>query len=86
MTVPAEHLFRQAPNELPDGADPVEVILAEMDRVGVAVGMVGNPDREMAARALRDHHTRFVASRAIDPDAASSGEFLAGFVAEKRLA
>jgi uncharacterized protein len=68
MTFPAEHLFHRTPNELPDGADPVEVTLAEMDRAGVAVGMIGNPDGEVAARALREHPTRFVASLSIDPN------------------
>jgi hypothetical protein len=65
MTFPAEHLFRRPPNELPEGADPVEVTLAEMDRAGVAVGMVSNPDGEVAGRALRDHPDRFVASLAV---------------------
>jgi uncharacterized protein len=68
MTFPAEHLFRRPPNELPEGADPVEVTLAEMDRAGVAVGMVSNPDGEVAGRALRDHPDRFVASLAVDPN------------------
>jgi len=68
MTFPAEHLFRRPPNELPEGADPVEVTLAEMDRAGVAVGMVSNPDGEVAGRALRDHLDRFVASLAVDPN------------------
>jgi predicted TIM-barrel fold metal-dependent hydrolase len=68
MTFPAEHLFRRPPNELPAGADPVEATLAEMDRAGVAVGMIGNPDGEVAARALREQPTRFVASLSIDPN------------------
>jgi hypothetical protein len=68
MTFPAEHLFRRPPNELPDGADPVEVTLAEMDRAGVAVGMVGDPYSDVAGRALRDHPDRFVASLAVEPN------------------
>jgi uncharacterized protein len=39
-----------------------------MDRAGVAVGMVSNPDGEVAGRALRHHPDRFVASLAVDPN------------------
>jgi predicted TIM-barrel fold metal-dependent hydrolase len=68
MTFPAEYMFHDVPNHLPDGADPVEVTLGEMDRCGIAVGMIGNPYREVEARALRDHPDRFVASLAVDPN------------------
>src|SRR6478752_5379985 len=67
MAFPAEYMFKQVPNHLPDGADPVEVTLGEMDRCGVAVGMIGARG-EHAARALRDHPDRFVASLEIDPN------------------
>lgn len=68
MTFPAEYMFRQVPNYLPEGADPVEVTLGEMDRAGIAVGMLGDPYREVEARALRDHPDRFVATLAVDPN------------------
>lgn len=68
MRFPAEYMFRQVPNYLPEGADPVEVTLGEMDRAGIALGMIGDPYREVEARALRDHPYRFVASLAVDPN------------------
>jgi predicted TIM-barrel fold metal-dependent hydrolase len=67
MAFPAEYLFKQVPNHLPEGADPVEVTLGEMDRCGVAVGMVG-AHGEVAQRALREHPDRFVASLEVDPN------------------
>lgn len=68
MEFPAEYMFKQVPNHLPEGADPVEVTLQEMDLCGVAVGMIGSPHGEVAQRALREHPDRFVASLDIDPN------------------
>jgi predicted TIM-barrel fold metal-dependent hydrolase len=34
-------MFKQAPNQLPDGADPIEITIGEMDHCGVAIGMIG---------------------------------------------
>ena len=68
MQFPAEYMFREVPNHLPEGADPVEVTLAEMDRCGIAVGMIASPYRDDGRRALQDHPDRFVASLAIDPN------------------
>jgi predicted TIM-barrel fold metal-dependent hydrolase len=56
----------------------VAVTLAEMDHCGVAVGMVGNPYREVTARALREHPDRFVASLEIDPNDGIPGPRLPG--------
>jgi predicted TIM-barrel fold metal-dependent hydrolase len=67
MEFPVEYMFKEVPNHLPEGADPVEVTLREMDRCGVAIGMVG-ASGEVAARALRDHPDRFVASLEVDPN------------------
>ena len=68
MEFPAEYMFRNVPNHLPEGADPVEMTLGEMDRCGVAIGMVGNPSGELTRRALREHPDRFVASLEVDPN------------------
>lgn len=68
MEFPAEYMFKHVPNHLPDGADPVEITLGEMDRCGVAIGMLGNPNDEVATRAMREHPDRFVASLEIDPN------------------
>src|SRR3954467_13415667 len=67
MEFPAEYMFKAVPNHLPEGADPVAVTMGEMDECGVAVGMVGVAS-EAAARALREHPDRFVASLEVDPN------------------
>ena len=68
MKFPAEYMFKNVPNYLPEGADPVEITLQEMDVCGVRLGMIGDPYEESAARALREHPDRFVASVAVDPN------------------
>jgi uncharacterized protein len=67
MAFPAEYMFRQVPNFLPEGADPVAVTLAEMDHCGVATGLIGTSD-EVAQRALREHPDRFVGQVHVDPN------------------
>jgi hypothetical protein len=67
MEFPAEYMFKQVPNHLPEGADPIEVTLGEMDRCGVAIGMIG-AHGEQSERALREHPDRFVAALSVDPN------------------
>lgn len=68
MEFPAEYMFKQVPNHLPEGADPVEIAIQEMDHCGVAMGMIGSPTGEVAQRALKEHPDRFFASLSIDPN------------------
>ena len=68
MEFPAEYMFKNVPNYLPEGADPVETTLQEMDVCGVAIGMIGSPHGELAQRALKEHPDRFVASLEVDPN------------------
>jgi uncharacterized protein len=68
MEFPAEYMFKQVPNYLPEGADPVETALQEMDVCGVAIGMIGSPYGDVAQRALKEHPDRFVASLEVDPN------------------
>jgi predicted TIM-barrel fold metal-dependent hydrolase len=68
MEFPAEYMFKQVPNHLPEGADPLEVTLQEMDRCGVAIGLIGSPEGEVAQRALKEFPDRFYASLSIDPN------------------
>src|SRR4051812_42963904 len=68
MQFPAEYMFKDVPNKLDEeDEDPVAVTLAEMDRYGIAVGLVG-AHGEVAKRALREHPERFAASLEIDPN------------------
>jgi uncharacterized protein len=67
MEFPVEYMFKEVPNYLPEGADPIETTLGEMDRCGVAIGMIGSYGR-LSERALRDHPDRFVTSIEVDPN------------------
>jgi predicted TIM-barrel fold metal-dependent hydrolase len=67
MEFPVEYMFKQVPNHLDEGQDPVEVTLREMDRHGVAIGLVGIGGK-VAARALKQHPDRFRASIEVDPN------------------
>jgi uncharacterized protein len=64
---PAGYMFKDVPNQLGEGQDPVDVTLAEMDRHGVAIGLVGL-GRKVTARALAEHPDRFRASLEVDPN------------------
>src|SRR3954468_6912 len=68
MEFPAEYMFKDVP-ERPDENefDPVDVTLAEMDKHGVALGLVGL-GTDATTRALKEHPDRFVASVEIDPN------------------
>jgi predicted TIM-barrel fold metal-dependent hydrolase len=68
MEFPVEYMFKNVPGHLPEGADPVETALAEMDRCGVAIGMISSPKGRLAQRALTEHADRFVCALEIDPN------------------
>jgi uncharacterized protein len=67
MQFPAEYMFKDVPNHLDEGVDPVDVTMREMDRHGVAMGLVGLGG-EASKRALKQHPDRFKASLEIDPN------------------
>jgi len=67
MEFPAEYMFKQVPNYVEEGQDPVEVTLGEMDKYGIDVGLVGI-GADVTKRALRDHPDRFAASVEVDPN------------------
>ncbi len=87
---PAEYMFKETPEKaLTGAADPVAVTLAEMDRWGVEIGMIGlappgpdhrhgdppgPPGEEPApVRALRQHPDRFCASVECNPNKGMAG-------------
>jgi uncharacterized protein len=67
MEMPAEYMFRQVPNHLPDESDPIDVTLGEMDHCGVAIGMI-HVGSDVSDRALTEHPDRFVACVDVDPN------------------
>src|SRR3977135_1894563 len=67
MEFPAEYMFKQVPNQLEEGADPVDVTLAEMDRYGIAIGLVGLAGKR-TRRTPKEYPDRFAASLEVDPN------------------
>ncbi len=67
--MPAQYMFKDLPEEIEEGVDPVGVTLYTMDRFGVDRGMVnvGNETREDPRRAVREHPDRFLAALEVDP-------------------
>lgn len=67
--MPAQYMFKDIPGDLDEGIDPVAVTLDNMDRYGVAQGLinVGNETREEPRRAIRDYPDRFLGLVDVDP-------------------
>jgi predicted TIM-barrel fold metal-dependent hydrolase len=65
---PISYMFKGDPNAVTDDDDPVAVTLAEMDRFGIAIGLVGLAG-SVVDRALAEHPDRFKANlEALDPN------------------
>jgi predicted TIM-barrel fold metal-dependent hydrolase len=70
FSFPAQYMFNDLPAEIDDNVDTVAVVLDNMDRFGVARGMIGvRHERTDAVRALTEHPDRFFASVELDPNA-----------------
>lgn len=67
MEFPAEYMFKDVPDHLISGQDPVEVTLAAMDRHGISVGLIGLGNKS-SADAIARHPDRFAASLEVDPN------------------
>jgi uncharacterized protein len=67
MAFPAEYMFKDVPDALGRGQDPIGETLAAMDRHGIAIGLVGLRG-QLTQKALALHPERFAASLEIDPN------------------
>jgi uncharacterized protein len=67
MVFPVEYIFKDVPNHLEKGSDPIEVTLVEMDKAGIAIGLLGGLDG-LSRRALAEHPDRFRPSIHVDPN------------------
>ncbi len=67
--MPAQYMFKDIPGEIDEGVDAVAVTLDNMDRYGVAQGLinVGSTVREEPRRAIREHPDRFLGMVDVDP-------------------
>lgn len=68
MRFPAEYMFKEVPEGHDGTGDPVASTLDQMDRFGVAVGVVGTVRDGVHDRALREHPDRFVGRTSVDPN------------------
>ncbi len=67
MAMPAQYMFTEVPGDVGAETDTVAMLLADMDRCGIARGMVhmGSDD---SVRALRQHPDRIVGCVDADPN------------------
>jgi len=68
MRFPAEYMFKGVPEGHDGTTDPIASTLEQMDRFGVAVGMVGATRDGVHDRALKEHPDRFVGRTSVDPN------------------
>jgi len=66
MAMPAQYMFKAVPSDVGGEADTVAMLLEDMDRCGVARGMVHMGSDE-SIRALRDHPDRIIPCVDADP-------------------
>jgi predicted TIM-barrel fold metal-dependent hydrolase len=69
---PVEYMFKHVPKELYGSPDPVSITLHEMDRFGIALGLIG-VGGEVSRKALKDHPDRFIAQGQVDPNQGMEG-------------
>lgn len=75
FTTAAQYLFKDVPEErVTDVDDPVAFTLAEMDRWGIAKGMVGvSTPEDAGSQAVRRYPDRFVPAIGCDPNDGMDG-------------
>jgi predicted TIM-barrel fold metal-dependent hydrolase len=78
MAFPVQYMFKNVPEDIPDGADPVAVVLNEMDHFGIEKAMLGiggrgGSVRTNAHRAVEAHPDRFFCSYEVDPNRGMEG-------------
>src|SRR5690606_10876214 len=69
MEFPAQYMFKEVPPDVDPEADPVAVVLGEMDHFGIERSLIGiGLERTVSTRALREHPDRFFASYEVNPN------------------
>jgi uncharacterized protein len=69
MEFPAQYMFKEVPADMEPGADPVAVVLGEMDHFGIDRAMLGvSFHRGTSTRAIQDHPDRFFGSYEVNPN------------------
>jgi hypothetical protein len=74
MAFPAQYMFKDVPADVDPEADPIAVVLGEMDHFGIDKAMVGiGLDRTISTRALTEHPDRFFGSYEVNPNLGMEG-------------
>ena len=73
--MPAQYMFHDIPAaHMDEDADPVALVLGEMDRHGIEIALVSvSANEEVAGRALTRYPDRFVGSWSCDPNKGMEG-------------
>lgn len=67
MAMPAQYMFNAVPDDVDENTDTVAMLLADMDRCGIARGMVHMGSAE-SMRALSEHPDRIIPCVDADPN------------------
>ncbi|MEY2405885.1 MAG: uncharacterized protein QOG39_801 [Acidimicrobiaceae bacterium] len=78
MEFPAQYMFKEVPKDIDESADPIAVVLDEMDHFNIEKAMLGiggraDVERTNSQRALEQHPDRFFASYEVDPNKGMEG-------------
>jgi predicted TIM-barrel fold metal-dependent hydrolase len=74
MEFPVQYMFKDVPEDLAEGVDPVAVVLDEMDHHGIEKAMLGiSFERSTSLRALEEHPDRFFGSFEANPNRGMQG-------------
>jgi predicted TIM-barrel fold metal-dependent hydrolase len=78
MEFPAQYMFKNVPSDIDENADPIAVVLEEMDHFNIAKAMLGiggraDVERNNSRRALEEHPDRFFCSYEVDPNRGMEG-------------
>ena len=78
MEFPAQYMFKEVPKDIDESADPIKVVLDEMDHFNIEKAMLGiggraDVDRSNTQLALEQHPDRFFASYEVDPNRGMEG-------------
>ena len=66
---PAQYMFKDVPPDTDEGVDPVALLLDNLDRHNIEIGMLGyRPENPDCVRALTEHPDRFVTCYEFDPN------------------
>jgi predicted TIM-barrel fold metal-dependent hydrolase len=73
MEFPAQYMFKEVPKDIDESADPIKVVLEEMDHFNIERAMLGiggraDVERSNSHRALLEHPDRFFGSYEVDPN------------------